>query len=363
MKRSAVWKDRLLTSVLAVVAGLVVSGAYIALTGKDPFKAYFELFKAGFGFESLTRNGLFQTFQLSTSLILTGLAAVVAMKSGIFSIGQEGQYLMGATVAAWLGSSVHLPYVIHPAAVIACSMAAGAIYSFIPGWLKVKLGVNEIITSFLMNNMAVLLMTYIVNFPLRADKGSTAHSAIVDETAQLPVFFQGSKWGAGFILALAAVAIIHIYLKRTAPGYALRISGEALPFASYGGIRSARAVLCGMLISGALAGLAGAIEILGVYRRIMQGFSTGVGFDGLMVAILAKNSPIAVVVVAIFFAGIRLGAQIGLQASMSIPRELGGGIIATIILFVAAESLFLGFIETGRLKWRKALGVEGGRGE
>jgi general nucleoside transport system permease protein len=361
--RVATWKDRLLTSLLAVLAGLAVSGLYIAFTGNSPLKAYAELFKAGFGFESLKRSGLFQSFQLATSLILTGLAAVVAMKSGIFSIGQEGQYLMGATVAAWLGASMHLPYVIHPIAVIACSMVAGAIYSFIPGWLKVKLNVNEIITTFLMNSMAVLLMTYIVNFPLRADRGTTAHSVIVDQTAQLPAFFQGSKWGVGFVLAVAAALIVHFYLKRTTLGYEQRISGEAMPFARYGGIPSARAVLTGMLISGALAGLAGAIEILGVYRRLMQGFSTGGGFDGLMVAILARNNPLAVVIVAIFFAGIRLGAQIGLQASMSIPRELGGGIIATIILFVAAENLFLEFLDSGRLKLRKAFGVKEGRAE
>jgi simple sugar transport system permease protein len=175
----------------------------------------------------------------------------------------------------------------------------------------------------------------------------------------LPVFFQGSKWGVGFILAIAAALLVSFYLRRTSLGYEQRMSGEAMPFARYGGIPSVRAVLLGMLISGSLAGMAGAIEILGVYRRLMQGFSTGVGFDGLMVAILARNNPIAVVVVAIFFAGIRLGAQIGLQASMNIPRELGGGIIATIILFVAAENLFLDLINAGRIRLRKRRTAKG----
>ncbi len=125
------------------------------------------------------------------------------------------------------------------------------------------------------------------------------------------------------------------------------MAGQKPLFAFYGGIRSGRAAIRGMMLSGALSGLAGAIEIMGVHRRLLQGFSTGLGFDGLMVAILGLAHPLGVVVVAIFFAGVRLGAQIGLQTAVHIPRELGGGIISLMILFVAASSFYRGWLDRG----------------
>jgi general nucleoside transport system permease protein len=230
---------------------------------------------------------------------------------------------------------------------VAAMLAAGA-YGLIPGMLKVRLGVNEVITTIIMNNIANLFTLYAVNFPLRADASTTAHSPQVDLTAQLPVFFAGSKWGVGFLLALSAALLVYLYLWRSVPGYEQRMSGQAPLFARYGGIHSGRAAIRGMFLSGALAGLAGAIELLGVHRRLLQGFSTGLGFDGLMVAILGRVHPLGVVLVAILFAGVRLGAQIGLQTTVRIPRELGGVIIALIILFVAAEKLYGGWI--GRVR-------------
>jgi simple sugar transport system permease protein len=333
---------------LAVISGLALATAFVLFTNVPPLQAYAELFKGGFSCDELTRCNLFQTLQLATPLMLTGLSTVVAFRSGMFNIGQEGQFLIGATTAAWLGFAIHLPPVIHPAVVIAASMLAAGVYGWIPGVLKVRLGVNEVITTIIMNNIANLFMTYIVNFPLRADTGTTAHSPLIDETARLPVFFQGSKWGAGFIIALIAALLVYVYLWRSVPGYEQRMAGQAPLFARYGGIRSDSAAIRSMFLAGALSGMAGAIEILGVHRRLLQGFSTGLGFDGLLVAILGRVHPLGVVLVAILFAGVRLGAQIGLQTSVRIPRELGGGIIALIILFVAAENFYRGWIHRGQ---------------
>jgi simple sugar transport system permease protein len=336
--------EAVLIPLLAILSGLLVASFFVLFTGVSPLRAYGELFRSGFSCIALTRCNLFQTFQLATPLMLTGLATVVAFRSGMINLGQEGQYLMGAVVAAWLGFAIHLPPVIHAGVVIAAAMAAAALYGWIPGILKVRLGVNEVITTLVMNNIANLFMTYVVNYPLRADQGSTAHSPLVDESARLATFFQGSRWGVGFILALTAAIVVYIYLWRSVPGYEQRMSGQAPFFARFGGIRNERAAVRAMMISGALAGMAGAIEILGVHRRLVSGFSTGLGFDGVMVAILGLMHPLGVVIVAIFFAGVRLGAQIGLQATVQIPRELGGGIIALMILFVAASDLFRGWI-------------------
>lgn len=337
--------EALLIPVLAVLSGLALASIFVLFTGVPPLTAYVELFKGGFSCAELTRCNFFQTLQLATPLMLTGLSAVIAFRSGMFSIGQEGQFLIGAIAAAWLGYAIHLPPVLHPAVVILAAMAAAGAYGWIPGVLKVRLGVNEVITTIILNNIANLFAIYMVNFPLRADASTSAHSPLVDVTAQLPVFFAGSKWGVGFILALITALLTYLYLWRSKPGYEQRMAGQAPLFARYGGIPSSRAAIRGMVLSGAVSGLAGAIEILGVHRRLLQGFSAGLGFDGLMVAILGRVHPLGVLLVSILFAGVRLGAQIGLQTTVRIPRELGGGIIALIILFVAGEQFYRGWLQ------------------
>ncbi len=330
---------------LAVITGLIFAALLILFTDVSPLDAFRELLKAAFGCKSINSCAFLTTLERATPLILTGLGAVVAFRSGMFSIGQEGQLLMGAVTAAYLGYAIHLPYVIHPIVIILASMAAGGIYGWVPGVLKVKLGVNEVITTIVMNTIATLVMEYLVNFPMRGDISSTAHSPVIDATAQLPAFLAGSKWGIGFVIAIVMAIIVYFFLWRSTSGYEQRMSGQAPFFAKFGGMKNDKIAIRGMVISGAICGLAGAIEILGVNRRIMTGYSTGLGFDGLSVAILGQTHPLGVVIVAIIFAGLRLGAQLGLQLSLGIPRELGGSMIAIMILFVAAGQLYVSLIE------------------
>ncbi|MCE5208951.1 MAG: ABC transporter permease [Chloroflexi bacterium] len=337
---------------LAVITGLLFAALLILFTDASPIEAFSELISAAFGCKSITSCAFLTTLERATPLILTGLGAVVAFRSGMFSIGQEGQLLMGAVTAAYLGYAIHLPYVIHPIVIILASMTAGGIYGWVPGVLKVKLGVNEVITTIVMNTIATLVMEYLVNFPMRGDISSTAHSPVIDATAQLPAFLPGSKWGIGFVIAIVVAIAVYFFLWRSTSGYEQRMAGQAPFFAKFGGIKNDKIAIRGMVISGAICGLAGAIEILGVNRRIMTGYSTGLGFDGLSVAILGQTHPLGVVIVAIIFAGLRLGAQLGLQLSLGIPRELGGGMIAIMILFVAAGQLYVSLIENVR-KWKE----------
>lgn len=332
--------DAFLVPVLAILSGLVVATILVMLAGKPPFEALGILFRSSLGCKELTNCALFSTLERATPLILTGLSAVVAFRSGIFSLGQEGQMMLGSVMAAWLGWALVLPGGVHPLVIMLASMAVGAFYGWIPGVLKVKLGVNEIISTIVMNEIAVLFLEYVVNFPLRADAGAAAHSFLIHETAWLPIFFTGSKWGVGFVIAVLAVVVVFIYLWSTSAGYQQRMAGRAPLFARFGGIRNDRIAIRSMIISGALAGLAGSIEVLGVHHRIITGFSVGLGFDGLSVAILGQTHPLGVLIVAILIAGIRLGAQLGLQIQLGIPRELGGTIIALVILFVAAGKFF-----------------------
>lgn len=345
--------DNLLIPVLAIISGLVVASIAVLTTNTNPLTAYAELFKAAFSLNNFPRCNLLVTLQLATPVILTGLSAVVAFRSGLFSLGQEGQLMLGGIMAAWLGYVIHLPPVIHPIVAILAAVLVGGIYGWLPGVLKVKLGVNELISTMVLNNIAVLFVTYLINFPLRADQSTTAHSPVIDDTAKLPAFAPGSKWGIGFVLATLAVVLVYVYLWKLSSGYEQRMAGQARLFALFGGIPSERAAIRGMFISGGLSGLAGAIQALGVHYRMLSGFSAGMGFDGLTAAILGQVHPVGVFIVGIFFAGVRQGAQVGLQFSTNIPRELGGGIIALMILFVAADRLFRDRIEWGGALWKR----------
>jgi general nucleoside transport system permease protein len=341
-------QDAILVPFLAVLSGLVLMGVLVWVTGKPVLESFRILFTVGFGCKDLAHCSFFTTLERATPLILTGLSATVAFRSGMFSIGQEGQLLMGAVVAAWMGYAIHLPGIIHPIFIILVAMAAGAIYGWFPGMLKVKLGVDELLATIMLNAIAVVFTEYMVQFPMRGDQGTAAHSPVIDETARLMTFFPGSKWGVGFVIAMLVVIFVYIYLWKTKAGYEMRMAGQSKPFALYGGIPSDRAAIRAMIISGAISGLAGAIEVLGVHRRIMTGFSVGLGFDGLTAAILGQSHPLGVVIVSILFAGLKLGAQLGLQLQAGIPRELGGVIIGFIVLFVAARKFYEGNITRAR---------------
>jgi simple sugar transport system permease protein len=303
-------------------------------------------------------------------LILTALAATVAFQAGMFSIGMDGQLVLGAITVAflgyWLPNQVYalagvsdpesapeglltVMHLVIPLVCILAAMAVGAFYSWIAGYLKVKLNVNELISTIILNAIAVQFVGYLVRNPLRSDFNTTARTFRIDDTAWLVPFnrgifqdvqwFSGSRIGIGIVIAVLAAILIAFFLWRTTGGYEQRMTRGSRLFARFGGIPSERAAIRAMLISGALSGLAGAIQILGVERRFIDGFqSTGLGFDGVLVAILSRESIVGILLVALFFAGLEQGA-INLQFG-NIPRQLGGIIIAFIILFSSMEDFF-----------------------
>ena len=339
-----------LIPVLAVISGLIVAAILVLIAKHSPWEAFKIMFEEGFTCSDVNHCALFATLERMTPLILTGLAAVVSFRSGIFQIGEEGQFMIGALIAALLGYVIHLPPVIHPIFIMIIAMIGGALYGWIVGFLKIKLGVNALLASIMLNAVAILFVEYMVQFPMRADVGSTAHSPIIFDSAILPSFFPVTEWGWGFVIAIIMVVIIYFYLWKTTVGYEQRMAGQSGFFALFGGIPSDSAAIRAMLVSGALAGLAGAVEVLGVHHRIMTQFSQGLGLDGVSVAILGQVHPLGVVIVAFLFAGLRIGAELGLQIQAHIPRELGGTIIGFMVLFVAARNMYAGWIDQVR-KW------------
>lgn len=383
--------------VAAVLLGLLASSVFVVIAGKQPLPTYSFMFCEGFGARGCENFGhlllvpvetedgsvsnhfaptlgtrghkLAIVLERATPLILTALSATVAFRAGMFSIGQDGQLILGAVAAVFLG--YWLPDQIYllsgtspdtapgwqlalmrltiPPVAMAAAMAVGAVWSWIAGILKVRLNVNELISTIILNAIAIQFVTFMVNFPLRADFNNIARTRTIDDSAWLMPFtrallqdvqwFRGSRLGIGLLFALLAALVIWFFLHRTTAGYEQRMTEGSRLFARYGGIPSARATLRAMLISGALSGLAGALMILGVERRIVDGFALGgTGFDGVLVAILARESIVGILLVASFFAGLEQGA-INLQFE-NLPRQLGGMIIAFMILFASMEDFF-----------------------
>ncbi len=344
MKRKSFDPMVLVMPAVALLLGVVVAVLLIAITGVSPLRSLGVLISGGFGSSGKVWP-IFMTLGSSTPLILTGLAAMLCFKVGVFCIAQEGQYVFGAIVAAWFGASLKLPPVIAVPFIMLASMAAGGLYGVIPAVLKVKLGVNEIISSIMLNNISTLVLEYMVAFPLRADAGQKAQSEVISKGYWLPQFIYGSRWGVSFLIAIALIVFFYFYIYKTRWGYEMRMVGENRRFADYGGIKSGNVIIRSLVISGAIAGLAGCMEVLGNYHRIMTGFSSGLGFDGLSVAMLGMSNPIGVVIVSFLLAGIRQGAQLGLQLSLQIPRELGGVLIAMVIFFVAIGNVYRPVVE------------------
>jgi simple sugar transport system permease protein len=330
------------TTVGAVVVALIISAALIWLIGGDPVNAYAHIVRSSLGSVGV----LSDTLVKATPLIFTGLACSVAFRMRLWNIGAEGQLMMGAWGAAavvlvgWLpegtSSLVYLPLM------MVAGIAAGAAWGGIAGWLKARFNVNEIITTLMMVYIAVEWVKFWVFGPW--SDGGFQMSARFPREAWLPRLtdygdvvsdFSGLTVHLGFILAIVAAGLVWFLFNRTRKGYEIRLIGDNPRAARYAGINIGRTVVVVMLISGGLAGLAGATEISGVVHRLQDNFSPGYGFTGIIVAFLARFNPIGVVVAAIAFGALILAGR-EIQPA-GIPAMIQG-----IILFcVIASDVFL----------------------
>jgi simple sugar transport system permease protein len=300
----------------------------ILATGKNPLVAYAKLFNAGFSCHSGAGHcALLTTFQFATPLIFSGLSALVAFQGGFFSIGQAGQMLFGAAAACWIGSRLNLSSAVHPLAALLAAALFGALWGLVPALLREYTGTNEIIVTLLLNPIAGILVGL---FPLGR----------LRDSAKLLPLAPGTKYTVGFPLAIVTALLVYLLLKKTKFGLELRSTAQAPHFAHYAGIRPHLPVLRTMLLSGALAGLAGAVEVLGVHYHYVASFSAVNDFDGLIVAFAGGLHPLGAVVLSILLGGLRSGALIGLQIQSGIPRELGGMLIALLLIFAAMHRFY-----------------------
>jgi len=311
---------------IAILLSLLAGALFIIAAGANPLHAYAALLRAGFGCRGPGGLCAFLTaLQYATPLILSGLSATLAFRAGLFSIGQLGQMVMGAAAATWLAGTLPLPGVLHPAVAIVGGILAGAFWGFIPGVLKAGLGLHEVIVTLLLNPIALALV------------GAVSWWRI-PQSARLAPLVASTKLNPGLIIALAAAVLVFVYLWSSAAGYETRMAGQATLFARFGGVRSGPVIARAMALSGAAAGLAGAVEVLGVHYRFVASFSAIDQFDGIVVALLGQLHPLGIVLSALLLGGIRLGAVNGLQLEAAVPRELGSALIALIVLFVLLVS-------------------------
>lgn len=326
--------EQVLLPFLAIVVALIVGAVFMWFVGKNPLSAYWTMFYGAFG--SWTNFG--ETLVYITPLIFAGLAVALAFRGGLFNIGVEGQIVVSMLVAAWVGASwTGLPFWLHGLVTLLMGGLAGAIWAGIPGACKAYRGVHEVISSIMMNWVALFLTHYFVMGPLLAPPGIIPATREIANVTKFFRFLPPSRANLGIFVALACVALVYLLLWRTPLGFAIRAVGKSPEAARYAGINVKGNLLYAMLISGGLAGLAGACQVQGLQYKFLDVFMfTGYGFDGIAVALLGRNHPVGVILGALLFGSLTSGA-LQMQSVAGIPKEVIGIIQAVIILFVAGD--------------------------
>ncbi|HEY2887739.1 MAG TPA: ABC transporter permease [Candidatus Limnocylindrales bacterium] len=326
-----------LVVILSLLLGaVVILGSELIVTGRkfDPmlwFTAYAALVQGAYG----STDAIVQTLVYSTPLVLGGLAVAFGFKAGLFNIGAQGQFLVGALGAVIVG--VALADAPAPIAIIAATVAgivAGGVWGFIPGFLKAVSGAHEVVSTIMLNYVAVQLLAALVSGPLKVPKSPSPVTYDVGNAA-FPIII-GDTGHIGIILAIVAAGLVWWLLFRTTWGFEIRSVGANPDAARYAGMRPKLLTVATMTFSGGLAGLAGTTVLLGVSHSMTSSFGTTVGFDSIAVALLARSNPLGVLPAALLFGSMRAGAGL-MQINAGIPVELVDVLQATILLFLVAS--------------------------
>lgn len=328
----------LLTVVLFAAVSLGFGIVIILLTSADPARAI----------QALLVGAVANGFQFGTMLassvpyLLTGLAVVIAFKASVFNIGAEGQLYIGALAAAAAALYIPgLPAILHVAVVLVAGALGGAAFGAIPGYCKAVYAADEIVVTLMLNFVAVLTVSYLVAGPMiDPGGGGFPQTAFVPESARLPGILPPSRLHLGFFIALALAVASWAFLRRTTLGYEIRMSGLNPEFARYGGISPRRAIILAMVVSGGLAGVAGALQVIGDQGRLIDRFSSQYGFVGILIALLARNNPLFVPLAAIFYAYLETGAAV-MEQTTDVPREVVIVVQAILFLLITSQALLL----------------------
>ncbi len=320
-KKNAMW------ALGSIILALVVAAVLMVMTG----------YNVGLAFLTLLYGAITQFDRVlfyGTPLIFTGLSVALAFKCGLFNIGPEGQIYMGAIAAAVVGYAVSLPFVVHQITALLAGAFVGFLYGLLPGILKAYRGTHEVVTTMMMSYSAILFTAWLVTYPLKDTTQTLDRTPEILATAELPKLL-GPFLNFSFIIAILAVIVVDYLIHRTVLGYEMRAVGQNPDAAETAGINSKKNIALALGIAGALSGLGGAGEILGYHHLVQDNWSTGLGWDGITVAVLGNNNPWGVLAGAIFFGALRAGG-IQMQRIAGVPLEMVRVIQGLIVLFIAA---------------------------
>ena len=294
--------------VASFIGVLLIGALLIAAQGEDPINAAVLILEGAFG--GLVPLG--NTLRWATPCLFTGLAGIIAFKSGVNNLGVEGQMYIGAFVAAVVGYVVELPPVIHAIACLLAAGLAGMVWVAIPALMRLFLRINEYITTMMMNFIATLLCDYIVIWiiiPAAGITTTTARTPAIYESAELTTIIPGTTASTGFALAVVLALLVWALYRYTIVGYELKQVGENLRFAQVGGVNVKSTFLAIFALSGFCAGLCGGVEVTGGYHKYVSNFSTTMGWEGIMLANICNRNPIALIFVSLIWGALKTGAM------------------------------------------------------
>jgi ABC-type uncharacterized transport system permease subunit len=316
---------------LALAAALALSSLVMLAFHADPLRALRALFEGALG----SQQGSAETLVQTAALLFAGLGVAIAFRAGLFNIGAEGQLVAGALCTAVAGAALHLPAVFEVPICLAAGAAGGAAWAGIAGVLRARFGASEVITTIMLNYVAFLGANYLVAGPLRGD-ANAPETALIAASAILPPILAGTRLTIALPIALLLAFAFAWWLWRSVAGYELRAVGRSERAARYAGVDPARVIVQAMAMSGALAGLSGATEVLGLLHRFSAQLSPGYGFTSIAVALLGGCDPIGVIFSAFFFGALQNGA-LAMQSSAGVPKDLVAVVEGLVILFIAAR--------------------------
>lgn len=324
--------------IAAILATLALCSGLIALAGADVITAYEELFLSAVS----SRFNVVETVVKAAPMVFTGLAVAVAFRAKFWNIGAEGQLLCGAMAAAYVGGLAGLPGWSYLPLMVIAGAIGGGLAGLVPGVLKVRYKVDDVVATLLLNSIIFYGMTALLDGPWKDPLSGYPDSPDILMEAELPILLAGTRLHLGVVLALVTAPLVWFLITRTTLGFAIRAVGENPRAAGYAGIDVARTILISAGLSGALAGLAGVGEVGGVHFQVMAGLSPGYGYTGIVIAMLARLNPLGVLPAAFFFAVVVTGAE-AMSRATGVPVFLAEVIQGTALLCMVAGLLFTSY--------------------
>ncbi len=337
--------DKVMISAISVVLSLIVGGIVISFMGYNPFEAYGALIQGALGNSKM----FVITIKKSIPLIFSGLAVAIAFKCSVFNIGVEGQFMAGAMSAALVGIYCPLPAVLHIPLTILAGIAGGMICAYIPAVLNRYFNVGVVISTIMFNYIIALLVQYLVMGPFHGDSSAQATNAIA-ETARLPrILPKPYQLNLGFIILIIVVVFVYLLMNKTTTGFEMKTVGLNPLAGEVQGIKASRNMFLALLISGGIAGIGGSVEVMGSLNKMVLGFSTGYGFSGIPIALMAQSNPIAILFSGFFF-GMMSSGSLLMQSKVGVSPDIIDLIKGLVVVFICTQYFILYYINAYRNK-------------